>query len=206
MNPRALRATATFLRLAFGQAIDDAALALAGLEEAQHLLHCAGLFGSTIADVGAVEAGDEAVLRRRCSDARRFRPVSARPPWRSVRCAARRGRGSQDSQSAGIRAGNHGPIAKGSAPRRWRSVTAARISAGRGFPASKAFPGPCRAGPIRPARCRARAGPFPRPDSRELSAAAFTPACLSAATWSSISAMRGEMTRPMPGRAKAGIW
>ena len=51
------------LGLALGKTIDDAALALAGLEEAQHLLRRARLLGGAIADVGAVEAGDEAVLR-----------------------------------------------------------------------------------------------------------------------------------------------
>ena len=50
------------VRLALGEAIDDAALAPTGVEEAQHLLRRAGLLGGAIADVGAVEAGDEAVV------------------------------------------------------------------------------------------------------------------------------------------------
>ena len=50
------------LRLALGQTIDDAAFSSAGLEEAQYLLHRARLLGGAIADIGAVKAGDEAVL------------------------------------------------------------------------------------------------------------------------------------------------
>ena len=38
-----------------------------------------------------------------------------------------------------------------------------------------------------------------------MSAAALTPAWRRAATWSAIRAMSGDTTRPMPGRAMAGI-
>src|SRR5207344_388764 len=50
------------VRLPLGEAIDDAALARTGLEEAQHLLRRARLLDGAITDVGAVEAGNEAVV------------------------------------------------------------------------------------------------------------------------------------------------
>ena len=50
------------LGLSLGQTIDDAALALAGLEEAKHLLRRARLFGDAVADVGTVETGDKTVF------------------------------------------------------------------------------------------------------------------------------------------------
>ncbi len=46
----------------------------------------------------------------------------------------------------------------------------------------------------------------PAPGSDELSAAARTPACVSAATWSCISAISGETTTAVPSRSSAGIW
>ncbi len=68
------------------------------------------------------------------------------------------------------------------------------------------------------ARARRRAGRARRPAARvrrcathsrpasELRNAARTPACVSAATWSCISAMSGDTTTPVPSRSSAGIW
>jgi len=40
----------------------------------------------------------------------------------------------------------------------------------------------------------------------ESSFSAATPDCCSAATWSAISAISGEMTSPRPDRTSDGIW
>ena len=40
----------------------------------------------------------------------------------------------------------------------------------------------------------------------ELRNAARTPSAASADTWSCISAIRGEITTPVPGRTRAGTW
>ena len=63
---------------------------LRGSQEAQHLLHCVCLLGSAVADVGAVEAGDEAVVSADIQMLDDFRP--RRRIRRGCECDARHAR------------------------------------------------------------------------------------------------------------------
>ena len=148
----------------------------AGLEEAQHLLRRARLLGGAIADVGAVEAGDEAVLS---ADLQMFDDL--RPRRRIRRRGERNARHVGKEVHEAVEGAVFGPeimaplrkavgLVDGDERER-TDFSRSRLSA------STAFPAPCRGGPARPARCRARARSFSAPQSRELSAAAFTPAC-----------------------------
>ena len=80
-----------FLDLLARQAIDDAGLALAAGQEAEQLLPGVVLFDDGVADVRAVEAGEEDAGFAQAEANAGFRCASPGRRWRSARCAARPG-------------------------------------------------------------------------------------------------------------------
>ena len=192
-----------------GQAVDDAGLARrARAQKPQQLRARIVLVDDRVADVRPVEARHEDAARgssaSRLGDLAR---ASAGRRWRSARCAAPRESARAAPTAAGTRAGNRAPTARRSAPRRSRTARSWRAAeqleaARREQPLGRDVEQVELAGqqaPLDGAATRLRV-------ERRVEAAARTPACRSAATWSCISAISGETTMPVPSRSSAGSW
>jgi hypothetical protein len=138
-----LAARRRLVDLAPRQAIDDAGLAAVISEEAQQLARGLSRVDDGVADVGPVEAGDE--------DARLVEPRRVMISCARQRVGGRRQRDARHragsaraaARAAGIPGGSRGPIARRSAPRRWRTARAAPRSssgpAGRGSAGEQAL-------------------------------------------------------------------
>ena len=160
-----------------------------------------------VGDIGAVEAGGE---NPRLFEAQPLDDVLRGwrdRPWRSARCAARRGR----ARSMRARSRYSGRKSWPHWLTQWASSMANSAISMSGQHLAEA-------GRRHAARARHRAGRARHCAiggeraadssgvSEELSAAALTPAWRSASTWSRIRAISGETTMPTPGRQMAGIW
>ena len=116
--------------------------------------------------------------------------------------------GEQIPQSAQVfvfPAGKPVPIGKCNAPRRWRTASPAIVPVRPASPRSSDVRGPCRVAASRLPPARRQAAILSARPFAELMLSAATPASLSAATWSCISATSGDTTTVSPSVIKAGI-
>ncbi len=168
------------------------------------------LFDDGVADVRAVEAGEEDARFDQAEAGEDFVLASPGRRWRSARCAGRPGSARAGPRAAGTPGGNRGPIARRNALRRWRTGPACRLRrAHRAWPAcgrAAGARGRCRRGRALPLKIACSTACAARQSSVELRQAALTPSWISASTWSCISAISGETTTAQPGRSRAGIW
>ena len=187
-------------------AIDDAAdagMARQQIEQLRGLAH--------------LRRGGDVQVRRGGSWRRRFPPApsSARAGCRracadrrsrSAPRAARRGTDRPGTPARDTPGGIRGPIATRNAPRRSRTAQAAAATAAPACHSPSSRSGETYS---RSSCCSIRSRVVLRASAgsrSECSAPAATPSWRSAATWSSISAISGEITTAVPGRHSAGTW